>query len=50
MAPKQNLVQVQLQYASGEFNRFIDVVVAYKWWFIAGVIAFLILIWWLWRK
>lgn len=50
MVPKQNLVQVQLHYASSEFARFISLVISYKWFIIAGIVVFLVLIYWLWRR
>ncbi|MDO8467229.1 MAG: hypothetical protein Q7S83_03780 [bacterium] len=50
MPPKTNLIKVQLQYASQEFERFINLIVDYKWWILAGVILFIGLIYWLWRK
>ncbi|MEK7641289.1 MAG: hypothetical protein AAB389_04845 [Patescibacteria group bacterium] len=50
MAPQQNLVKFQLQYASGEFTRFINLVVEYKWWILGGIVLFLLLLRWLWRR
>ncbi len=50
MAPKENLVQVQLHYASSEFTRFFTIVGEYKWLIAAAIAALLLLLYWLWRR
>ncbi len=50
MAPKENLVQFQLHYASSEFARFVALVISYKWFILVGVILFVALVYWLWRR
>ncbi len=50
MAPKENLVNVQLHYASSEFTRFFTIVSDYKWLIAATVVAFFLLLYWLWRR